>query len=173
MSANIESTRESYQGALQVVQSFSENTELQSKSWDVAKSTVLAAHQAIAVGMSVAQEVILQHAGELEQLAGDIYLSEDDLIMKIQNLVEECQRYEETIKNLQRIRNYSIIKDSAAINKAIEKYKTLLEKTKVELELMKGLLEDLREKATLSQELFQVAGTLLKEVENAINDAEF
>lgn len=70
---NIASTRDSYQGALQVIQNFSENIELKSKAWNVAKSTVFEAHQAIIQGMSVAQDIVLKQAEELDELSGEIY----------------------------------------------------------------------------------------------------
>ena len=48
--ANIESTRESYSGALSVVQAFSQNEALKSDSWDTAKSNIFEAHQVIVQG---------------------------------------------------------------------------------------------------------------------------
>ncbi len=173
INANIASARDNYQGALQVIKSFSENTALQSKAWGAAKSTVFEAHQAIIQGMSVAQDVVLRQADELNELSGDTYLSEDELASRIQMLIEECTYYEEAIRNLEMICANSIYWNSLGYSKMIENYKALLEKTREELEILEGLLEDLREKGNLSAQLFEEAVPLLQEIEKAINDAEF
>ncbi len=170
---NIASTRDSYQGALQVIQNFSENIELKSKAWNVAKSTVFEAHQAIIQGMSVAQDIVLKQAEELDELSGEIYLSENEIASKIQILIEECIYYEEAIRNLEAICANSIYWNTLGYSKMIENYKTLLEKTKEKLELMETLLEELREKEALSAQFFVEVFPLLREVEKAINDAEF
>lgn len=88
-------------------------------------------------------------------------------------MIEECIYYEEAIRNLEAICANSIYWNTLGYSKMIENYKTLLEKTKEELELMETLLEELREKEALSAQFFVEVFPLLREVEKAINDAEF
>lgn len=173
MRSRIESNRESYHGALQVVQNFSQNETLQSKAWDTVKSKIVEAHQHIVMGILAVQDVMEQDLNTLEENVDgldDIY--EDDLIMKIQQLTEECKRYEVMIKNLQTLQTYFVPSIYPNITKEIANYRILLEKTKEELELIKETLLTLQEKARQTSELFQTVGILLNAIEDAINDAE-
>ena len=173
MRSRIESTRESYHGALQVVQNFSQNETLQSKAWDTVKSKIVEAHQHIVMGILAVQDVMEQDLSTLEEnVDGMEDLYEDDLIMKIQQLTEECKRYEIMIKNLQTLQTYFVPSMYPNITKEIANYRILLEKTKEELELIKEKLLTLQEKARQTSELFQTVGILLNAIEDAINDAE-
>ncbi len=173
MRSRIESTRESYSGALQVVQNFSQNGTLQSKAWDTVKSKIVEAHQSIVMGVLAVQDVMEQDLSTLEENVDGLEdLYEDDLIMKIEQLTEECKRYEVMIKNLQTLQAYFTPSAYPNITKQIENYRILLEKTKEELELIKEKLLTLQEKARQTSELFQTVGILLDAIEDAINDAE-
>lgn len=173
MRSRIESTRESYSGALQVVQNFSQNETLQSKAWDTVKSKIVEAHQHIVMGILAVQDVMEQDLSTLEENVDGLEdLYEDDLIMKIEQLTEECKRYEVMIKNLQTLQTYFVPSMYPNITKEIANYRILLEKTKEELELIKEKLLTLQEKARQTSELFQTVGILLNAIEDAINDAE-
>lgn len=173
MRSRIESTRESYHGALQVVQNFSQNETLQSKAWDTVKSKIVEAHQHIVMGILAVQDVMEQDLSTLEENVDGLEdLYEDDLIMKIEQLTEECKRYEVMIKNLQTLQTYFVPSMYPNITKEIANYRILLEKTKEELELIKEKLLTLQEKARQTSELFQTVGILLNAIEDAINDAE-
>ena len=89
MRSRIESTRESYSGALQVVQNFSQNGTLQSKAWDTVKSKIVEAHQSIVMGVLAVQDVMEQDLSTLEENVDGLEdLYEDDLIMKIKTCIK-------------------------------------------------------------------------------------
>lgn len=173
MSACIEGTRRSYSRALETVQSFSENRELESESWDKMKGDAFIAHQSIVMGMAAVQDVMVQGLGQLVACAGEEYLDEDELASKIQSLTQECIMYEEIIKRLLIMQSTTILQGNPIIAKMIAYNRSMLNKTKMILEIMKIKLESLRDKAEMTATLFQDVGPLLQAIESAINDAEY
>lgn len=171
--ANIEGTRESYSGALSVVQAFSQNEALKSDSWDTAKSNIFEAHQAIVQGMLVAQDVIEFDMKKLEDCVENLDdLYEDDLIIKIMQLTKECENYEKMIITLQKYNNMFSMVSNGTITKLINFYRELLKKTKEELDILRDKLETLYKTMDQTSTLFSSVCVLLNAVNNAINDAE-
>ena len=172
MRSRIESTRESYHGALQVVQNFSQNETLQSKAWDTVKSKIVEAHQSIVQGTLVAHEMIEQDLIILESNVGEEELDEDALVIQIQRLTQECLKYEEMIKRLLIMQGSYIFGVLPAVTKMICQYQLLLDMTKVILELMKKKLQTLYEKSNTTEALLQAVIPLLEAIQGAIKDAE-
>ena len=171
--SSIESTRECYSGALRIVQEFSQNDFLKSKSWDAAKKNIFEAHQAIVQGMLVAQDIIEADMITLEGYVEDLEdLYEDDLIIKIMQLTEECENYEKMICRLQRINDMVSVASNEVTTKLIKLYEMLLEKTKEELDILKDKLEILYTTMEQTSTLFSNVCELLNAVNNAIHDAE-
>lgn len=171
--ANIEGTRESYSGALSVVQAFSQNEALKSDSWDTAKSNIFEAHQVIVQGMLVAQDVIEFDMKKLEDCVENLDdLYEDDLIIKIMQLTKECENYEKMIITLQKYNNMFSMVSNGTITKLINFYRELLKKTKEELDILRDKLETLYKTMDQTSTLFSSVCVLLNAVNNAINDAE-
>ena len=171
--ANIESTRESYSGALGVVQAFSQNEALKSESWDTAKSNIFEAHQAIVQGMSAAQDIIANDLSILEANAGGSEdLDEDTLNDQIQKLTMECILYEEMIKRLMMVQSSTILGTNPIISKLIYHYRLMLKNTQLQLYIVKFKLQSLIDKENMTATLFQSVETLLQSVQCAIDDAE-
>lgn len=170
--SSIESTREGYSGALQVVQNFSQNTALQSESWDTAKNSIVEAHQAIVQGTIAAQGLVEQDLSILESSIGVEDLDEDILVLQIQRLTQECMKYEEMIRRLLIMQNSPIVGIYAAITRMISHYRLLLQTTKIILEIAKRKLLKLQETANMTSTLLQSVVPLLEAVQSAINDAE-
>lgn len=170
--AGIESTKESYSGALQTVQSFSQNEALQSESWDAAKNNILEAHQAIAQGMSAAQIIMENDLSTLESsVEGSDDLDEDILIVQIQKLTLECIMYEEMIKRLMVVQSNMALGGAAFASQLIAHYRTLLKKTRTQLYLHNLMLQALYAKESSTSQLFRDVEPLIQAVECAINDA--
>lgn len=171
--ANIESTRESYSGALGVVQAFSQNEALKSESWDTAKNNIFEAHQAIVQGMSAAQDIIANDLSILEANAGGSEdLDEDTLNDQIQKLTMECILYEEMIKRLMMVQSSTILGTNPIISKLIYHYRLMLKNTQLQLYIVKFKLQSLIDKENMTATLFQSVETLLQAVQCAIDDAE-
>ena len=100
MRTGLQGMSESYNGALQVIQEFSQNTELQSKSWDTIKSNIYEAHQAIVNGTVSLHGIVETDLAQLENSIGNEDLDEEQLLLEIERLEEECSYYEEMINKL-------------------------------------------------------------------------
>lgn len=173
MKSQLESNRNSYDGALQTVQKFAGNDSFKSESWDTLKGKVIGSHQLISSGMMALHDCLQT---DLDIMAGILSgaesLDEDMLIQDILRLQEECNRYIEMIQKLRRLATNSMIYGVNTTQLLISTYQEMLQKTKIELEILIIKLKILREKADHTSALFTSIGTLIQAVEWAINDAE-
>lgn len=168
-------TAESYRGALQVIQDFSNDEDIDTDSWDTLKTKVLDYHQAIGQGVILAEDSILTDTAALEQSVGTEELYEDMLVESIKKLEEEQKECQAEISRLQSIRNNFIVGLFDSIVSWIDNYIMILNN---ELEKIEQVLEVLREKLQFlydaessTQGLFNSSIQLLKAVWAAINDA--
>lgn len=173
MRTGMQSIVENYNGALQVIQEFSQNIELESKSWDTVKSNIYEAHQAIVKGTISLHDMVEGDLAQLESNIGNEDLDEDQLLLEIERLEEECTHYEEMINKLTYMQNNIVFGGATmpGISTMISYYGLLLFKAEITLEIMKGKLQSLREKAAVTASLFVTGEALLQAIENAINDA--
>ncbi len=174
MRTGMQSILENYNGALDVIQEFSQNMELKSKSWDTVKSNIFEAHQAIVKGTISLHNIVEEDLNQLENSIGNEDLDEDELLLEIERLEEECSYYEEMINKLICMQNNIVFGGATMpdISTMISYYGFLLMKAKITLEIMKGKLQSLREKAVATASLFIATEALVQAIENAINDAE-
>lgn len=173
MRTGMQSIVENYNGALQVIQEFSQNMELESKSWDTVKSNIFEAHQAIVKGTISLHDMVEGDLAQLESNIGNEELDEDQLLLEIERLEEECTYYEEMINKLTYMQNNIVFGGATmpGISTMISYYGLLLFKAEITLEIMKRKLQSLREKAAVTASLFVTGEALLQAIENAINDA--
>ena len=173
MRTGLQGMSESYNGALQVIQEFSQNTELQSKSWDTIKSNIYEAHQAIVNGTVSLHGIVETDLAQLENSIGNEDLDEEQLLLEIERLEEECSYYEEMINKLTFMQNNIVFGGATmpGISTMISYYGLLLFKAEITLEIMKGKLQSLYNIATTTATLFNASEALIQAIENAINDA--
>lgn len=173
MRTGLQGMAESYAGALQVIQEFSQNMELQSKSWDTIKSNIYEAHQAIVNGTICLHNMVETDLGQLENSIGNENLDEDQLLLEIERLEEECSHYEEVINKLTYMKNNSVFDGDtmSGISRLIYYNEILLSKAEITLEILKGKLQSLYEISSTTAILFNASEALIQAIEYAINDA--
>ena len=175
--SELNNMKDGYSGAMQTALGFSGNEALQSQSWNRAKERIQETHQCIVQGMWAAQTLVEKDLDLLEaSMDGAEDLDEDELLMQIKNLTEECKYYEAmiiTYQHMQAIENLLKPAIISSIGDQIEHYQNLLKQTEEELELLKTKLQMLFDKADETSGLFQEISALLGAIDCAINDAVF
>ena len=175
--SELNNMKDGYSGVMRTVLGFSGNEALQSQSWNRAKERIQETHQCIVQGMWAAQTLVEKDLDLLEaSMDGAEDLDEDELLMQIKNLTEECEYYEVMIimyQNMQVIENLLKPTIISSIGDQIEHYQNLLKQTEEELELLKTKLQMLFDKADETSGLFQEISALLGAIDCAINDAVF
>ena len=175
--SELNNMKDGYSGAMQAALGFSGNEALQSQSWNRAKERIQETHQCIVQGMWAAQTLVEKDLDLLEaSMDGAEDLDEDELLMQIKNLTEECKYYEAmiiTYQHMQAIENLLKPAIISSIGDQIEHYQNLLKQTEEELELLKTKLQMLFDKADETSGLFQEISALLGAIDCAINDAVF
>ena len=175
--SELNNMKDGYSGAMQTALGFSGNEALQSQSWNRAKERIQETHQCIVQGMWAAQTLVEKDLDLLEaSMDGAEDLDEDELLMQIKNLTEECKYYEAmiiTYQHMQAIENLLKPVIISSIGDQIEHYQNLLKQTEEELELLKTKLQMLFDKADETSGLFQEISALLGAIDCAINDAVF
>lgn len=168
-------TAEGHRGALQVIQDFSNDEDIDTDSWDTLKTKVLDYHQTIGQGVILAEDSILSDAAILEQSVGSEELYEDMLVESINKLEEEKAECLAEISRLQSMRNKFIVGLFDSIVAWIDNYIMMLnnelEKIEQVLEVFKEKLQFLYDAESSTQGLFRSSVQLLKAVGAAINDA--
>ena len=175
--SELNNMKDGYSGVMQTVLGFSGNEALQSQSWNRAKERIQETHQCIVQGMWAAQTLMEKDLDSLEvSMDGAEELDEDELLMQIKNLTEECKYYEAMIITYQHMQAIeTLLKPTiiSSIGDQIEHYQNLLKQTEEELELLKTKLQMLFDKADETSGLFQEISALLGAIDSAINDAVF
>ena len=175
--SELNNMKDGYSGVMQTVLGFSGNEALQSQSWNRAKERIQETHQCIVQGMWAAQTLVEKDLDLLEaSMDGAEDLDEDELLMQIKNLTEECKYYEAmiiTYQHMQAIENLLKPAIISSIGDQIEHYQNLLKQTEEELELLKTKLQMLFDKADETSGLFQEISALLGAIDCAIKDAVF
>lgn len=173
MKSQLESNRNSYDGALQTVQKFAGNDSFKSESWDTLKGKVIGSHQLISSGMMALHDCLQADLDIMDGILSDAEsLDEDMLIQDILRLQEECNRYIEMIQKLRWLARILMGYGASKIQLLICLCQEMLENTKMELEILQKKLYVLREKADQTSVLFTSIDTLIQAVDWAINDAE-
>ena len=175
--SELNNMKDGYSGVMQTVLGFSGNEALQSQSWNRAKERIQETHQCIVQGMWAAQTLVEKDLDSLEaSMDGAEDLDEDELLMQIKNLTEECEYYEIMIRmyqSMQIIKNICKPDITSSMGDQIEHYQKLLKQTEEELDLLKTKLQMLFDKADETSGLFQEISALLDAIDCAINDAVF
>lgn len=166
---------ENYSNALQAIQDFSDEMDIDTQAWDKLKSKAVDYHQAIVQGMILAEDRISGDAEALKQSVGSEELDEDLLVEMINKLKEEKQRLMEEISALEDLKSsWGVSLFPPARDFINEEIKALRE----EVGKIQQVLNELQEKlSTLigiehsTKGMFEAAIQILSAVEAAINDA--
>lgn len=163
---------ESYGQTLQTINHLQENEALQSESWNTAKQKLLECHSMIVAGMSAAHKAMENDVSSMETtLDVGEELDEDELLLEIKRLTEECQRLEESINKLLELASNPFFAETVNVNDVLKPCYEMLEITKEELELLKKKLDKLYNVSQQTSMLFQMQVFLLAAIDIAISDA--
>lgn len=164
-----------YRSALQVIENFASDEEIDTVAWNTLKMKVFEYHQAIVQGMISAEESLQDDAASLEQSAGSEELYEDILLELIERQEAEKKEKLAEIQRLENLRNNVIVSlfDSVCImiGQAIMQLNN-------ELYIIEQLIDALQEKLQFlyaaennTKTLFTAVVQLMIAIEAAINDA--
>lgn len=164
-----------YQEVLQVVQNFSDTSELDADAWNALKIKVLDYHQIISQGVIAAEDSILADTAVLANSVGTEELYEDRLRDMIKRLEDDIEEKEEQIKELEELRDNYIFRLFSEvciqINRMIFSLRNEIATINQILMLYRQKLQFLYMVENSTQALFDNSIQLLFAVEAAINDA--